>query len=145
MTRRTFTRTWDGHGWIKIAPAELVTTRQGNYMSIKMIANGKARDMVDERKPFRGSNIWAEWGQNAYDNKLYVVYSYRYTWPLFVYDEVADTWYENDTQFSQTTSRHRTQCRPSTSPTIKAPCDDMRLLAVSGSVGLIERMNKGEE
>ena len=118
---------------------------QGNYMSLKMIANGKARDMVDERKPFRGSNTWAEWSVNAYDNKLYVVYSYRYSWPMFVYDDTADTWYENHTQFSQTTSRHRNLCRPTGGDTVKCGVDDMRVLAVSGGIGLIERANKGEQ
>ena len=118
---------------------------QGNYMSLKMVANGKARDMVDKRLPFRGSNTWAEWGVNAYDNKLYVVYSYRYSWPMFVYDEVADQWYENSSQYSQTTSRHRTQCRPSGVTTIKADTNDMKILAMCGGIGLIERANKGEE
>jgi len=113
-------------------------------MSIKMIANGKARDMVDERRPFRGSNVWGEWGQNAYDNKLYVVYSYRYTWPLFVYDEHADTWYENASKFSRTTSKHLTQCRPTGVPTVKCGVEDMNVLAICGGVGLVERANKGE-
>ena len=117
---------------------------QGNYMSLKMVANGKARDMVDKRLPFRGSNTWAEWGVNAYDNKLYVVYSYRYTWPMFVYDDTAEAWYENTSQFSQTTSRHRNQCRPTGVDTVKCGVDDMRILAVSGGIGLIERANKGE-
>lgn len=119
--------------------------KQGNYMSLKMIANGKAREMVDARQAFRGSNVWGEWGVNSYDNKLYGVYSYRYTWPLFVYDHAADVWYENDSQFSQTTSRHRNQCRPTGVPTVKCSVEDMRIVAVSGGVGLIERANKGEE
>ena len=121
------------------------TKTQGNYMSIKMIANGKARNMVDIKAAFRGSNVWAEWGQNAYDQKLYVVYSYRYTWPLYVYDQTADTWYENCNQYSQTTSRHRSQCRPTGVKTIHLNTDDMRLVATCGSVGLIERANKEEE
>lgn len=114
-------------------------------MSIKMIANGVARCMVDERRPFRGSNVWAEWGQNAYDNKLYAVYSYRYNWPLFVWDDTAQVWYENTSQFSQSTSRHRSQCRPTGVQTVKCGVDDMRIIAVSGGIGLIERANKGEE
>ena len=117
---------------------------QGNYMSLKMVANGKARDMVNQRLAFRGSNTWAEWGVNAYDNKLYVVYSYRYSWPMFVYDETADTWYENCSQYSQTTSRHRNLCRPSGVDTVKCGVDDMRVLATCGGIGLIERANKGE-
>lgn len=149
MTRRAYRRVWEGDAWVKSTSSSnnqnTFNMKQGNYMSIKMIANGDAKSMVDERRPFRGSNVWGEWGQNAYDNKLYVVYSYRYTWPLFVYDEHADTWYENDSQFSQTTSRHRTQCRPTGVQTVKCGVEDMRIVAMCGGVGLIERANKGEE
>lgn len=108
-------------------------------MSIKMIANGKALDMVDERLAFRGSNTWAEWSVTKYDTKLYVVYSYRYTWPLFVYDENGDQWYENKSQYSQTTYRHRTQCRPSGVQTVKCSVEDMLIVAREGGVGLISR------
>lgn len=114
--------------------------RQGNYMSIKMIANGKARDMVDKRAPFRGSNVW---GTTHWDDKhetcRYVVYSYRYTWPLYVYDSVAETWFENDSQYSQTTSRHRNQCRPTGVQTVKLKVEDMLIVADKGVVGLIEK------
>jgi len=121
-----------------------MNTKQGNYMSIKMIANGKARQCVDDLRPFRGSNLWGEWYEQGIDGtndivRRYVVYSYRYTFPLYVYDEVADQWYENDTQFSQTTSRHRTQCRPTWGKPIKMCVSDMEVVARKGSVGLIER------
>jgi len=121
-----------------------MNTKQGNYMSNKMIANGKARQCVDDLRPFRGSNLWGEWYEQGIDGtndivRRYVVYSYRYTFPLYVYDEVADQWYENDTQFSQTTSRHRTQCRPTWGKPIKMCVSDMEVVARKGSVGLIER------
>ena len=115
--------------------------KQGNYMSLKMIANGKARECVDKLIPFRGSNLWAEWSEGSYTDGLrrFVVYSYRYTFPLYVYDEVADQWYENDTQFSQTTSRHRSQCRPTGVETIKLSVGDMGIVARQGGVGLISK------
>ena len=113
---------------------------EGNYMSIKMIANGRARDMVDKRAAFRGSNMW---GHTHWDDKhetcRYVVYSYRYTWPLYVYDSVADTWFENESQYSQTTSRHRNQCRPTGVQTVKLKVEDMLIVADKGVVGLIEK------
>jgi len=115
--------------------------KQGNYMSLKMIANGKARECVDKLIPFRGSNLWAEW--TALDSELglsrYVVYSYRYTFPLYVYDKIADQWYENHTQFSNTTTRHRSQCRPTGVETIKLSLQDMEIVARHGGVGLISK------
>jgi hypothetical protein len=113
--------------------------KQGNYMSLKMIANGKARECVDNLTPFRGSNLWGEWtGLDADGLGRYVVYSYRYTFPLYVYDQIADQWYENHTQFSQTTSRHRTQARPN-KETIKLSLQDMEIVARHGGVGLISK------
>lgn len=113
---------------------------QGNYMSLKMIANGKAREHVEQHKPFRGSNLWGEWtGLDGDGVGRYVVYSYRYTFPLFVYDQIADQWYENNTQFSNTTARHRVQVKPSNVTTIKLCVDDMETVAREGGVGLIHR------
>jgi hypothetical protein len=113
--------------------------KQGNYMSLKMIANGKAREHVEQLKPFRGSNLWGEWSSSDGETRRYVVFSYRYTFPLYVYDELADQWYENHTQFSQTTSRHRTQCRPTGVETIKLSVGDMEIVARHGGVGLISK------
>ncbi len=109
-------------------------------MSLKMIANGKARECVDKLIPFRGSNLWAEW-TGLYDDALgrFVVYSYRYTFPLYVYDKIADQWYENHTQFSSTTTRHRSQCRPTGVETIKLSVGDMEIVAREGGVGLISK------
>ena len=110
--------------------------KQGNYMSLKMIANGKAREHVEQLKPFRGSNLWGEWSSSDGETRRYVVFSYRYTFPLYVYDELADQWYENHTQFSQTTTRHRSQCRPTGVETIKLSVADMEIVARHGGVGL---------
>lgn len=113
--------------------------KQGNYMSLKMIANGKAREHVEQLKPFRGSNLWGEWSSSDGETRRYVVFSYRYTFPLYVYDELADQWYENHTQFSSTTSRHRSQCRPTGVETIKLSVGDMEIVARHGGVGLISK------
>ncbi len=115
--------------------------KQGNYMSLKMIANGKARECVDKLIPFRGSNLWAERTalDSGFELSRFVVYSYRYTFPLYVYDKIADQWYENHTQFSSTTSRHRNQCRPTGVKTINLGVGDMEIVARHGGVGLISK------
>jgi hypothetical protein len=113
--------------------------KQGNYMSLKMIANGKAREHVEQLKPFRGSNLWGEWSSSDGQTRRYVVFSYRYTFPLYVYDELADQWYENNTQFSNTTTRHRHQCRPTGVKTINLGVVDMEIVARHGGVGLISK------
>lgn len=113
-------------------------------MGSKYIANGKAREYVREHKVFKGSNIWAEWyeqGMGADIVKRYVVYSYRYTFPLFVYEPLSDTWYENSTRYSRTTSKHKTQLHPCVR-TIPLCLEDMIVVQRTGSVGLISYSTK---
>lgn len=69
------------------------------------IPNYKAREYVQNRQPFTGSNTFGECVGNAY-----VVYSYGHHWPMFIY--VDGKWYENANKRSVTTSRHQTQLRP---------------------------------
>lgn len=59
--------------------------------------------------PFKDTNKYA---RNEAAGRLYVVYSYRDTWPMFVFDRQTGTWYENEDKYSVTTSKHRTQCVP---------------------------------
>lgn len=123
------------------------------------IANSKARDYVQQHLPFKGSNMWGEWydvgiifpGDSTSEIvRRYVVYSYRYTWPLFVYDPQVDAWYENRDEYSRTTKRHQSQAHPHTynkdaKPTIKLCVDDMRIVAQQGAVGLIAKAQNDAE
>ena len=68
-------------------------------------ANFKARQYVQNRQTFTGNNTFGEHVGNAY-----VVYSYGYHWPLFVY--VDGQWYENADRYSVSTSKHRSQLHP---------------------------------
>ena len=116
-------------------------------MSKPRIANSACRPYVQECRVFKGNNLWGEWYEQGFVNPdgslgihcRYVVYSYRYTWPLYVYDRVADTWFENESQYSQTTSRHRNQCRPTGVQTVKLKTEDMLIVADKGVVGLVEK------
>lgn len=108
--------------------------KRGIYMGLKQIANGKAREYVLKREPFKGSNLFADTNEHG----MYTVYSFGYHHPLFVYDGLAEQWYENMTYASRTTSRHRTQTRPNGEDMIPLHLEDMLVVARCGAVGLIE-------
>lgn len=112
---------------------------KGEYMSIKQIANGQARDCVINRQEFRGSNLYALWNEGR---TIYVVYSFGDHHPLFVYDANAEQWYENMTYASKTTSKHRTQTRPNGQDIIPLHAKDMAYVARRGAVGLIVSSNE---
>ena len=78
------------------------------------VANKNARQYVDELKVFEGSNTFATWESNPYDNEdLYVVYSYGYHFPMYIYDRQAGIWVGSNDSYSVSTSRQQSQCRPS--------------------------------
>ena len=75
------------------------------------VPNRRARQFVERRQPFQGSNLW---GQNvatpAGFTDAYVVFSYGTHWPLLIWD--GEQWFENTTRFSASTSRHLYYTRP---------------------------------
>ena len=77
------------------------------------ITNADCRSWVDDRDPFKTGNktIFAEF--SGTDNKLYVVYSYGYHFPMYVYDREHGQWLGNKDKYSRTTSKHQSQARPS--------------------------------
>jgi hypothetical protein len=107
------------------------------------IANYNARQYVQDRKIFMGNNTFAEWYEQGVDGTgeiivRYVVYSYRYDFPLFVWDGLAETWFENATKVSMTTSKHKSQLHPF-GDTVKLCLEDMLVVRDKGIVGLAER------
>lgn len=70
----------------------------------------RAKIYIEKKETFHIQNLFAE---NRGD--LYIVYSYGRHYPMFVYNRTTDTWYENMTKYSQTTARHKNNCRPDTS------------------------------
>ena len=70
-------------------------------------SNQKARNLVQDRKPFKGSHTFAEW-----QGTVYAVYSYGRHFPLFAFDSIEKRWYENGDRYSPTTSRHKVQLHP---------------------------------
>ena len=45
------------------------------------------------------------------EGRFYIVYSYNW-YPLFLYEYSTGTWYENSTKYSVSTSKQKTQVRP---------------------------------
>ena len=78
--------------------------------NMKRMANSKAREYVQSRLPFNGSNLLGIWEPHP-AGEFYVVRSYGW-WPLFAYHEKMKVWYENLQHYSPTTSKHKTQAHP---------------------------------
>lgn len=59
--------------------------------------------------PFTNNN---ETAFGVSDGMLYVVYSYGYHFPMYVYDARIRQWFGNSGKYSSTTTRHQSQSRP---------------------------------
>lgn len=78
------------------------------------VSNNKARQYVEKLEEFQGSNTFGKWHSwNEGERKLYVVYSYGHHFPMYIYDEEQNKWVGNKDRFSQSTTRHQSQLRPS--------------------------------
>ena len=80
------------------------------------ISNCDAREYVQRREPFIGSNLSATMYAPTDDchTTRYVVYSYA-RWPLYIAETDEDgttVWYQNEENYSVTTSKQAGQARP---------------------------------
>ena len=73
------------------------------------ITNSDVRRYVNNHEVFVTNNktMFSE-----YNGDLYIVYSYGYHFPMYVYDTQRDMWFANSDKFSSTTSRHQSKARP---------------------------------
>jgi hypothetical protein len=108
-------------------------------MKALRIANKSARSMVQMRRPFEGSNLFARENFPQHGaSVLYVVYSYGEHWPLYVAetDENNNTqWYTMADKYSQSTSRQQSQCNPM-EDALPLTAGAMRRCAVEGIAGV---------
>jgi hypothetical protein len=81
------------------------------------VANSRARDFVDDRLPFRGSNTY---GRTLFDGS-YAAFSYGEHWPLYLWWRASDQWFANAGEYSMSTSRHAGQLRPRIVTTVPLP------------------------
>lgn len=65
------------------------------------------RNKVEARMLFKGNSVFSVW-----EGELYVVYSYGYHFPMYVWDGAIREWIGNTDKYSSTTSRHQGKCRP---------------------------------
>lgn len=89
------------------------------------VSNKSCRSWVQRREPFKANHLFAERA-----NGFYVVYSYGHHWPLWAFD--GQVWYENVDKYSSSTSRHKSQSRPTPGPTFKCGLGQMRDVIAGG-------------
>jgi hypothetical protein len=107
-------------------------------MSRVRIANRDARAYVQDRTPFKGSNIDAVWRRNNFTgDRMYVVTSYSTHWPMFIWEN--GVWYENAAKYTPTTSRHQSQTHP-LCDTVPMSAKDMVCLQYYGIGGVAAGM-----
>lgn len=106
---------------------------QSDLIGLPRIANIKCRKYVQNREPFRGSNLYGINSLVDADHEVYTVYSYGDHYPMFIYTE--GMWFENEDKYSPTTSKQRGQAHPHT-PTILLSTQWMKRLANNGYQGI---------
>jgi hypothetical protein len=81
---------------------------------MKKITNKEVRAKVDGREEFEthNSTLYGIWIGSG-DSRRYGVFSYRSDWPIFIWVPHINTWFENETKYSPTTSRHVRHALPS--------------------------------
>ena len=75
---------------------------------MEKISNSDAWYYVRGKRAFLGNNLSADWSA---DGEYYAVFSYD-NYPIYIYVDVIDTWYETSDSYSVTTKKHMTQARP---------------------------------
>ena len=126
-------------------------------------ANSNARKLVDGLTEFEGSNTFAEIYPPRNEDThsahallfterptwLYAVYSYGHHFPLYVAewlnpDKSDIKWYENSDRYSVSTSKHKSQLRPSNVTTMLLNNEDMRIVSKHGIAGVAILGGKNE-
>ena len=79
--------------------------KSNNRKGVERVSNKNASDYVNDKAEFQGNNTFSE-----YINGVYIVYSYGYHFPLFVYKD--GNWYANNEKYSSTISKHYSQLCP---------------------------------
>tara|TARA_R100000541_G_scaffold48218_3_gene55309 strand:+ start:1043 stop:1420 length:378 start_codon:yes stop_codon:yes gene_type:complete len=103
-------------------------------MSKKRVANKVIGAYIDKLEIVEGSNIFTENSGNleTYDN-LYIVYSYGWHFPMYIYCRQADLWYGNIDRFSVSTSKHQSQATPTQPIAQWLTTDEMKDIIQYGS------------
>jgi hypothetical protein len=104
-------------GIFRIALVYPWLSRRGIIMSKKRVANKDISTYIDKLEIVEGSNIFTENSGKLPDNpetddNHYIVYSYGWHFPMYIYCRQADLWYGNSDRYSVSTTKHQIQARP---------------------------------
>jgi hypothetical protein len=99
-------------------------TKETNRTSIKF-----ASDFVTKKEPFTASNTFGKWVKD-----LYVVYSYGYHYPMFVWDDIAQAWFENITKSTRSTEKQKVHLRPNAHVEYKLDTGELMQLVSAGGL-----------
>lgn len=94
-------------------------------------SNKNIRKHIDDKEVVRGNNIFAEYTPR--NSNLYVVYSYGYHFPMYVYDTQVNKWFANSDRYSVSTSKQQSQARPSQPIELDLTTDEMMTFLRMGS------------
>jgi len=77
------------------------------------VSNNKVRGLVNSKEIFKNSkgSIFSENRHGVDGKEIYVVYSYGYHFPMYIYKN--GMWFGNKDKYSQTTSCHQSKAMPS--------------------------------
>lgn len=106
---------------------------QSTIAGLPRVANNSCRKHVQNREPFRGSNLYGVFSLLDADQEVYTVYSYGEHYPMFIHTN--GMWFENEDKYSRSTSKHHGQAHPHT-PTILLSTRWMTRLALNGYQGI---------
>lgn len=110
--------------------------------AVKKITNREIPAWVGMRAPFDANSTYARLEYNDYGRR-YVVYSYHDGWPMFIYDDATQVWYENTEKISRTTSRNHSLAKRGVSGTVvPVNQEDAKYVARYGSAGLVIASNQ---
>ena len=104
----------------------------------KRVANKDTSEYIDKLEVVEGSNIFTENSGKLPDNpttddNLYIVYSYGWHFPMYIYCRQADLWYGNSDKYSASTSKHQSQARPTQPITQWLTTQEMKDMVRHGS------------
>jgi hypothetical protein len=101
------------------------------------VAGGDCRYYVKHHLPFKNhSNPPSLTGDYYHSKRQYVVWSYDH-WPIYIYDELAKSWFSNETKYSRTTSKHSSQAHPLVDNITYLSAERMKYLYINGYKNLI--------
>ena len=93
----------------------------------KRVTNRKCESLVQDKLPFRGSNMYGEWKSPlpTTEPPVYVVYSWGEHFPLYIYEPTKDEWFINTDGTTNSSIQHRWDAQLKDVSYLPLDCDTM--------------------